>query len=172
MLQALTILVTMEHTNTSSCTTTALSGNQETPLTDEKMATHSESEPGCSSSSVSQPPRVPSPMITVSDVAEDTITPAPSLVLTPTRDRKKSPASGVAPRQRKRSQPVRGDLLPDPDKLLSYKHHDKKEDEELEDPTVPGGHPKPPPEPRQPGQAAERKRSTVTFCPVIETIDK
>ncbi|KAG8253237.1 hypothetical protein J6590_039579 [Homalodisca vitripennis] len=64
------------------------------------MATHSESEPGCSSSSVSQPPRVPSPMITVSDVTEDTITPAPSLVLTPTRDRKKSPASGVAPRQR------------------------------------------------------------------------
>lgn len=73
---------------------------------------------------------------------------------------------------RKRSQPVRGDLLPDPDKLLSYKHHDKKNDEELEDPTVPGGQPKPPPEPRQPGQGAERKRSTVTFCPVIHTIDK
>uniref|UniRef100_A0A1B6FBL1 Uncharacterized protein n=1 Tax=Cuerna arida TaxID=1464854 RepID=A0A1B6FBL1_9HEMI len=163
----------MEPTNTSSCTTTPVQhSNQDKRLTDEKMATHSESEPGCSSSSVSPPPRVPSPMITVSDITEDTTTPAPPLVLTPTRDRKKSPASGIAPRQRKRSQPVRGDLLPDPDKLLSYKHHDKKVDEDLEDPTVPGGHPKPPPEPRQPGQAAERKRSTVRFCPAIETIDK
>uniref|UniRef100_A0A1B6MUK3 Uncharacterized protein n=1 Tax=Graphocephala atropunctata TaxID=36148 RepID=A0A1B6MUK3_9HEMI len=167
--------------NTSSIASAVVSGNEKKRLEDEKMATDIVPEAGCSSTSVSPPPRVPSPMITVSDITDETAPPAPLPTqaaqvdhLTPTRDRKKSPASGVAPRQRKRSQPVRGDLLPDPDKLLSYKHHDKKEDEVLEDPTVPGGHPKPPPEPRQAGQgqAAERKRSTVTFCPVIETIDK
>ncbi|XP_054262798.1 uncharacterized protein LOC128986446 [Macrosteles quadrilineatus] len=139
------------------------------------------------------PPRVPSPMIMVTDqdaassssassaasaaaastTASGTTTSGTTsqLTLTPTRERKKSPATGVAPRQRKRSQPVRGELLPDPDKLLSYKHHDKKEDD-LEDPTFPGGLPKPPPEPRAPGQPAERKRSNVTFCPVVETIEK
>lgn len=73
---------------------------------------------------------------------------------------------------RKRSQPVRGDLIPDPDKLLSYKKHEghKKEEEEMEDPTVPGG--VKPREPRMPGdEPAERKRSTVTFSKVVETID-
>lgn len=77
-----------------------------------------------------------------------------------------------SPKLRKRSQPVRGDLIPDPDKLLSYKKHEglKKEEEKLEDPTVPGG--VKPREPRLPGdEAAERKRSTVTFSTVVETID-
>lgn len=77
-----------------------------------------------------------------------------------------------SPKPRKRSQPVRGDLIPDPDKLLSYKKHEgnKRQEEELEDPTVPGG--VKPREPRLPGdESAERKKSTVTFSTVVETID-
>ena len=73
---------------------------------------------------------------------------------------------------RKRSQPVRGDLIPDPDKLLSYKKHEghKRQEEQLEDPTVPGG--VKPREPRMPeDEPAERKKSTVTFSTVVETID-
>lgn len=83
-----------------------------------------------------------------------------------------SRADKKSPKPRKRSQPVRGDLIPDPDKLLSYKKHEghKKEEEEMEDPTVPGG--MKPREPRLPGdEAAERKKSTVTFSTVVETID-